>query len=106
MAALDLSFVESARVLEVDAMEGGRPLNEFTIDPQTSANDEEVPIMGRSVDDAEETAERVALVQQFLPYARGAFEQRGLVYPFQRSGGGDSFEVVPGQQRVAARSAA
>jgi len=105
MAAIDLSFVESARVLEVDAMEGGRPLNEFTIDPQTSVNDEEVPIMGRSVDDAEETADRVALVQQFLPYARLAYEQRGLVYPFQRSGAGDSLEVVPGQERVAARSA-
>jgi hypothetical protein len=105
MSTLDLSFVESARALEVDAMEGGRPLNEFTIDPQTSANDEEVPIMGRSVDDAEETAERVALVQQFLPYARYAYEQRGLVYPFQRSGAGDSFEIVPGQEQIAKRSA-
>src|SRR5262245_9152432 len=54
MNALDLSFVESARALEVDAMEGGRPLNEFTIDPQTSINEEEVPVLGRSVDDAEE----------------------------------------------------
>jgi hypothetical protein len=106
MSALDLSFVESARALEVEAIEGGRPLNEFTIDPQTSANDEEVPVMGRSVDDAEETAERVALVQQFLPYARIAYEQRGLVYPFQRSGAGDSLEIVPGQQLLAQRSAA
>src|SRR6266851_5439244 len=105
MTTVDLSFVESARALEVDAMEGGRPLNEFTIDPQTSANDEEAPIMGRSVDDAEETAERVTLVQQYLAYARVAYEQRGLVYPFQQSAAGDSFEIVPGNQKVAARSA-
>jgi hypothetical protein len=106
MAALDLAFVESARQLEVDAMEGGRPLNEFTVDPRAeNASDEEVPIMGRSVDDAEETAERVALVRQFLPYARAAYCQRGLAYPFQESAAGDSFEVVPGQERTASRAA-
>ncbi|MCI0376885.1 MAG: hypothetical protein L0215_04720 [Gemmataceae bacterium] len=105
MATLEFSFVEEARSLEVDAIDGGRPLHEFTLDPQTSSNDEEIPIMGRSVDDAEEITERAALIQLFLPYARLAYEQRGLVYPFQKSEAGDSFEIVPGQERVAARSA-
>jgi hypothetical protein len=105
MTDLDLSFAESARALEVDAIEGGRSLNEFTLDPQTSVNDEEVPVLGRSVDDAEETAERVSLIRRFLEYARLAYEQRGLVYPFQSAAGGDSLEIVPGHEPVAKRCA-
>jgi hypothetical protein len=105
MTALDLSFVESARALEVEAVEGGRPLNEFTFDPQTSDDVDEKPVMGRSVDDAEETDERLKLVRQFVPYAQAAYEQRGLVYPFQPTAVGDSLEVVIGQETIAQRSA-
>jgi hypothetical protein len=105
MTVFDLSFAESGRALEIDAIEGGRSLNEFTLDPQTSFNDEEVPVLGRSVDDAEETAERVSLIRGFLQYARLAYEQRGFVYPFQSSAGGDSLEIVPGHELVAERCA-
>jgi hypothetical protein len=90
MRHLDLSFIDSARALEVESVEGGRSQNEFTFDPGTGGNDEEVPVLGRSVDDAEETEERVSLIRQFLGYARSAYEQRGLIYPFQTSAGGDS----------------
>src|SRR6185295_16417332 len=81
------------------------PLNEFTNDPQTSTNPDDEPVMGRSVDDAEETAERIELVNQFLPHARVAYQQRGLVYPFQAAASGDSLEVVPGQHGLAKRAA-
>jgi hypothetical protein len=105
MTDFDLSFAESARALEIEAIEGGRCLNEFTLDPQTSVHEDEVPVLGRSVDDAEETAERVSLIRRFLDYARLAYEQRGLVYPFQSSAGGDSLELVPGLEPVAKRCA-
>jgi hypothetical protein len=106
MSALDFSFVEEARSLEVEAVEGGRALNEFTLDPRTSANPEEIPVVGKSVDDAEETEERVQLVRQFIEYARTAFGERGLSYPFQPSASGDSLEVLPGLGVLANRSAA
>jgi hypothetical protein len=105
MKHLDLSFISSARAIEVEAVEGGRPQNEFTFDPGTVDNDEEVPVLGRSVDDAEETEERVGLIRQFLGYARNAYAQRGLIYPFQTSAGGDSLEIVPGYENVARRCA-
>jgi hypothetical protein len=105
MTLPDLSFVHDARQLEVEAIEGGRPLNEFTLDPQLSENDEEIPLFGRSVDDAEETEERARSLRSFTEHARAAYRQRGLSYPFQISSSRDSLEILPGHRRLAVESA-
>ena len=49
-----------------------------------------------SVDSVEKTEERTKAVRQYENYARKAFQQRGLTYPFQLSAAGDSLEVLPG----------
>lgn len=105
MSIPDLFFIESARRMEVEAVEGGRSLHEFTLDPQTSKNDEEQPVLGKSVDDAEETEEQIGLIRQYIEFARAAFHQRGLVYPFQPSDSRITLEVVQTQRRIAQRAA-
>jgi hypothetical protein len=105
MSAIDLSFVEEARVLEVEAVEGGRPASEFTFAPAWSENDEELPVVGRAVDYALETEERLRLVREYVPYACRAYNQRGLTYPFKPTAAGDSLEVTPGGERLAKRVA-
>jgi hypothetical protein len=105
MSFPDLSFVEIARELEVEAVDGGRASNELTLDPGIADEGEDAPVVGRSIDDVEETQERTQAVKQYGDYARRAFEQRGLTYPFQASAAGDSLEVLPGAMRLAKRTA-
>ncbi len=101
MNELDFSWVEDGRQLEVEAIEGGRPLSDFAMDPGTSQNEEEMAVMGQAVDDAEEVGHRVGLVKTYVPHAGTAYMQRGLVYPFRASDAGDALEVVPGQEELA-----
>jgi hypothetical protein len=101
----DLSFIEVARALEVEAVDGGRSLSEFSFDPGVTTDPEEEAVLGRPVDDMDEIEERSRALQEYLAYARLAFEQRGLVYPFDLSSGGDSLDVVPGQKSTAAQVA-
>lgn len=105
MSFPDLSFVPIARGLEVEAVDGGRALSELTLDPRIADESEDAAVLGRSVDDVEETQERTGAVKQYEDYARKAFEQRGLTYPFQASETGDSLEVLPGAKAVAMRTA-
>jgi hypothetical protein len=105
MNGLDLSWIEEARVCEVEAVDGGRSLPELTLDPGTSGSVEEAAILGRSVDDIEEIGERRRLVPRFADYAMRAYRQRGLVYPFQPAPSGDSFTIVPGLETQARRAA-
>src|SRR5438445_43071 len=105
MSFPDLSWIETVRGLEVEAIDGGRTINEFTLAPDEVQNEEDRPVLGRAVDDEEETEERLRALPQYLDYARAAFQQRGLVYPFQVSSSRDSLEVASGQKEVARRSA-
>ncbi len=101
MSLTDLSFIDTARRIEVEAIEGGRALSEFTLDPESGGNDEEVRVHGKAIDDIEEGAERRRVLQEYVPHARSAFQQRGLTYPFHVSGADDSLEVLPGHDETA-----
>ncbi len=105
MSFPDLSFVPIARELEVEAVDGGRALSELTLDPGVAVDGEDAPVLGRSVDDAEEIQERTEAVKKYQDYARMAFRQRGLPYPFQATASGDSLEVLPGAKPMARRTA-
>ena len=109
MADLDLSFVDTGRRLEIEAVDGGRGLSSLSVDPHSLVesvadigDDEEVPIVFTSVDDVEERIEDVQTIDTYLDYARTAFRQRGLTYPFCQSGAGDSLQVVRGGEQHAA----
>lgn len=108
MTQLDLSFVDTGRRLEIEAVDGGRGLSSMSVDPHSLvsldadlADDEEVPIVFTSVDDAQERIEDVETIDAYLEYARTAFRQRGLTYPFCQSGAGDSLQVVRGGEQHA-----
>ena len=101
----DLNFVSIARELEVEAVDGGRALSELTLDPGIDEEGEDAAVLGLSVDSVGKTEERTKAVRQYENYARRAFEQRGLTYPFQLSAAGDSLEVLPGAMILAKRTA-
>jgi len=101
MSFPDLSFIQTARALEVEAVEGGRVLSEFSLDPDAAANSEEARVLGRAVDDIDEIEERARALQEYVGHARRAFEQRGLTYPFDMSSAGDSLDVLPGHKPMA-----
>lgn len=100
-----LNFIQEARELEVEALDGGRSLDEFTLAPSEITDDEECEVLGRPVDDIVELEERLALIPQYLEHARSAFSQRGLVYPFQASADGSFLTILPGCERLAERTA-
>jgi hypothetical protein len=98
----DLAFIETARQLEVEAVEGGRTLAEFTSAPGNgSAGIDEAPILGRAVDGIEETGNRCEAVRKYLEYARRAFDERCLAYPFDAARSGDALVVLAGQEKLA-----
>ena len=98
MSFPDLSFIETARALEIEAIEGGRALSEFSLDPDIPATPEDARVLGRPVDDAEEVSERVRALEEYISLARVAFQQRGLIYPFAPSAAGDSLDILPGHK--------
>jgi len=106
VSGLDLSFVEEGRTLEVEAFEGGQASAEFTLDPMgwgdPEAEGDDDSVLGRAVDDILETQERLETVPGYLDYARAAFRQRGLGYPFRATAAKDSLEVIPGREEMAA----
>ncbi len=101
----DLDFIATARLLEVEAVEGGRPLNEFSVAPASFQNDEELSVLGRAIDDVEETSERKDALRMFIEYARRAYAQRGMVYPFAVSAAGDALDVLPRHRKIAQKAA-
>ena len=98
----DLSFIDTGRELEVEAVEGGRTLAEFTVAPgnDTAGIDDE-PIHWRAVDDVVEIGDRCKAVPNYLEYARQAFGERCLVYPFDAAQSGDALVVLAGQEKLA-----
>lgn len=101
MFSRDLSFLGVTRPLEVEAVEGGRSMNEFSLDTGNSTDFEEAPIFGRSIDDVEETDDRLRMLAPYVAYAEKAFRQRGIHYPFRISSSRASLEVISGLEHVA-----
>ena len=101
----DLAFIETARALESEAVEGGRASSEFGRSPDVDEHFEEARVLGRGADDAEEVADRIHAVEEYVAFARVAFQQRGLTYPFAASATGDSLESLPGHRETAKRVA-
>jgi hypothetical protein len=89
MATLDLSFIDEARSLEVEAIDTGRGTSEFTFAPGASnfttdiAEGNEEALHGRPVDDLVEIGERLIDLRRYVDLATVAFQQRGLAYPFE-----------------------
>ncbi len=106
MPELDYSFVESARRLEVDAVDGGRASAELSVAPTGEVGDEdESSLFGLAVDDIEEREENAGVIEAYLPLAERAYRQRGLTYPFERSGAGYTLQVLPGCDDLAEAAA-
>jgi hypothetical protein len=64
---LDLSWIQTARAIEMEAIDGGRASNEFTLAPtDRDDNPEEAPVNTKAVDDADETEERVRVLTQYI----------------------------------------
>jgi hypothetical protein len=101
MSAPDLEFVDIGRRLEVEAIDGGRAQSEMTVDPNASGVDtgdeEERPILLKSVDDVQERDEEERAVGRYAEYAQRAYAQRDLVYPFAPTSSYSSLEVVAGR---------
>lgn len=100
----ELSFIDEARALEIEAVEGGRGTSEFAFAPQSSnfdvvvgeGNDE--ALHGRPVDDIMELRERLEGLPRYVELARRAFEQRGLTYPFAIDDSRSSLGIIPGRR--------
>jgi hypothetical protein len=105
MPISDLSFIETGRRLEVETIEGGRVLAEFTNDPQLGINDEEYALFGRSFDDMIEQSEIMEELPLYESHASKAFRQRGLIYPFRMSDSRTSLEIIPGNKKFSERVA-
>lgn len=107
----DLAFIDVARPLEVEAVEGGRGTAEFTFAPDAGglradvSEDNEASLHGRPADDIQEMIERKASLARWVPFAEKAFEHRGLRYPFSIDASGGSLEVAAGMTTLAVASA-
>lgn len=93
-------FIDIGREIEVEAVRGGRRSNEFSTSPAsvssvgpTVTNDENVVF--RPLDDILETEERLRALDTYVPFAERAFSERGLSYPFMRTG--DTLSLRPGR---------
>lgn len=112
MASLDLSFIDEARALEVEAIDTGRSTSEFTFAPgQTSlageiGESDEEPLYGLPVDDMLELDERLKQLPRYIEIARTAFMQRGLTYPFEIDDSRQSLTVRAGLEPFASSVAA
>jgi hypothetical protein len=102
----DVSFIHQGRLLEAEAIEGGRRANEFSMSPLVDLEFfDEAPVGNVPVDDIQETEERVQCVEHYVPFAKRAFEERGLVYPFCAQSSRASLQPLPGHEVLARRCA-
>ena len=111
MALDDLSFIDEARALEVEAIEPGCTRCDFTFAPgqaslgvAVSENDEEA-LNGRPVDDVIEIGERIRDLPRYVDLAKVAFQQRGLEYPFEIDESRQSLALLRGGRRLASKVA-
>jgi hypothetical protein len=102
----DVSFIHQGRLLEVEAIEGGRRADEFSMSPLVDLEFfDEAPVGNVPVDDIQETEERIQCVEHYVPFAKRAFEERGLVYPFGAQRSRASLQPLPGHEVLARRCA-
>jgi hypothetical protein len=109
----DLSFIDNARPMEVEAVDPGRRSNQITIEPVlVSADspsgdeiDEAAQIMFSPAEDVQETEERLSWLNDYVPHATKAFKDRDLIYPFDLSTHGDSLKVRKGMEDLAQKCA-
>ena len=79
MAFLDLSFIDEARAVEVEAVDAGRSTSEFTLAPGPAnfegdvGEGNEEALHGRPVDDVLEVGERLRDLPRYIDLARLAF---------------------------------
>ena len=111
MALPNLSFIDEARALEVEAVDTGRGTSEFTFAPgptnfsgDVGETDEE-PLYGLPVDDVLELGERLKDLPRYIELATAAFEQRGLTYPFEIDDSRQALAVIGGRERLASKVA-
>jgi hypothetical protein len=110
MTLPDLSFVDEARALEVEAVDTGRGTNEFAFAPGPLdfrgdvGEGEEEALHGRPVDDVIEMDERLKDLPRYVRLASTAFEQRGLTYPFEIDESGQALAVKTGFVDLAAKT--
>lgn len=102
----DVGFIQNGRMLEIEAVEHGMALNEFSTAPDTGPIDfDDEKVAFEPVDDIQETDERLALLSQYVTYSRRAFDDRGMTYPFKVSEHGDSLCILPGCREIAEKVA-
>jgi len=111
MAFLDLSFIDEARAVEVEAVDAGRSTSEFTLAPgpanfegDVGEGNEEM-LLGRPVDDVLEVGERLKDLPRYIDLARLAFQQRGLTYPFELDDSRQALQVSLGLSQFASKVA-
>lgn len=90
----DISFVQTGRQYEREAVDGGRRTNELSVAPPGLDLPEEMVTLS-ATDDVLETTERLDTLKIFLPHAQTAFRERGLTYPFCVTSHGDSLSTLP-----------
>ena len=111
MALPDLSFIDDGRLVEVEAIDTGRSSCEFTLAPgpvnfdDTIGENEEESLHGKPVDDVIELDERLRDLKRYVEFARMAFQQRGLQYPFEVTESGESLAIAKGQEELALQAA-
>ena len=111
MTRRDLSFIDEARSLEVEAIDTGRGTSEFTLAPGPSnfsvdvGEGDEEPLHGRAVDDVLEVDERRKCLSRYVELAKSAFRQRGLTYPFEIDDSRQALAVSPGWPELASQAA-
>ena len=97
----NVSFIQDARLLEVEAVYGGRRADAFSTSPVNGLALDEAPVANVAADDIQETEERVQLLSQYVPFAEQAFEERGLTYPFIIQDDRASLGALPGHKGLA-----
>lgn len=111
MARLDLSFVDLGREAEVEVVDTGRSLCEFTLAPGPTSltaeigEGEEDAVHGRPVDDVLDADERLRDLPRYVAMAQIAFQERGLVYPFEVSASHDGLTIKRGEGALAVKVA-
>jgi hypothetical protein len=81
-------FIDVGRLLEIEALRPARRSNEFSTSPAFEAvvGIDDSNVVFRPADDILESQERQIALDNYLPFARRAFSERGLTYPFLRTG--------------------
>jgi hypothetical protein len=101
----DVSWIQDARALEVEAVNPGASSTQLAATPSLGIASDEEDVMMSEVDDVQDIEGRIGLAPRYVPHAREAFEDRGMTYPFEISDYKASLVVIPGFEELAANAA-